>query len=257
MERENDVNRIIQELISFGYYLEIDSSASTECFTYLERYDWLNRQSPQFWYSIAEGLVVPDLEALIKALAMAETQFCWRGGSVSAVIWTFKVYQEKENINSERLADWLLARTPNSYVPFGTQNFGARSIDEYRKCRDAWNERKCLRHQEIMLEQEEARKRKEGKRRRGLEREKEQRANNIVRREYLTWFTSLSQVEQLKVIARDDTHTVDYFPVECAITADGILRQLDTEDRMALINRLIDRRKGPWRSVCIKLMELE
>lgn len=133
---------ILQELIKFGYSLEIDSIDILEDIKQFEKYDWLNRKSPQYWYAIAERITDSDLEALIKALTIVEKHFQWIGGSVSAVIWTFRAYSRTGNLKSEILADWVLRYTSNPFNPFGTDNFRACSISEYKRVMNERNERK-------------------------------------------------------------------------------------------------------------------
>jgi len=89
------------------------------------------RQSPQFWYSIADSLSDIELEALIRAITVAERDFpSFGGGSVSGVIWAFHRLDDRKAGGVDALADWILAHTENIYVPFGRNNGGARSLAE-------------------------------------------------------------------------------------------------------------------------------
>jgi hypothetical protein len=89
------------------------------------------RQSPQFWYSIADSLSDVALEALIRAITVAERDFpSFGGGSVSGVIWTFHRFVQRQTNGVDALADWILAHTENIYAPFGRNNGGARSLAE-------------------------------------------------------------------------------------------------------------------------------
>jgi hypothetical protein len=104
------------------------------------------RQSPQFWYSIADSLSDLELEALIRALTVAERDFpSFGGGSVSGVIWTFKRLDQRKAGGIDALADWILARTANDYVPFGRSNGGARSLAELDAYRHRVAERRISR----------------------------------------------------------------------------------------------------------------
>jgi hypothetical protein len=95
------------------------------------------------WYALAQSQPADDLEALIHALTVAESSLDgWRAGSVSPAIWTFSVFARRPERAGD-LADWVLARTDNHYLPFGSSNFGARSRDELarRRREDAeWRE---------------------------------------------------------------------------------------------------------------------
>ena len=77
------------------------------------------RQLPQFWYSIADSLSDAQLEALIRAMTVAERDFPeFGGGSVSGVIWTFRRLEERQGCRHDALADWILAHTANDWAPF-------------------------------------------------------------------------------------------------------------------------------------------
>lgn len=105
------------------------------------------RESPQFWYSVADSLSDVDLEALICALTVAERDFpSFGGGSVSGVIWTFHRLEQRKHSGIDALADWILARTTNDCVPFGRSNGGARSLAEFSAYRHRVAERRTDRH---------------------------------------------------------------------------------------------------------------
>jgi hypothetical protein len=95
------------------------------------------RQMREFWYPVADSLSDSELEALIRALTIAERDFrSFGGGSVSGVIWTFRRLEQRMPCMLDTLANWILAHTSNPYLPFGTDNGGARSLvelDEYHK----------------------------------------------------------------------------------------------------------------------------
>ncbi len=94
------------------------------------------RQSPEFWHSIADSISNTELEALIRALTVAERDFpAFGGGSVSGVIWTFHRLQQRTKTELDALADWILAHTGNGWAPFGRSNLGARSLAELEALR--------------------------------------------------------------------------------------------------------------------------
>jgi hypothetical protein len=59
-------------------------------------------------------------------------------------------------------------------------------------------------------------------------------------------FLALPPAEQLRQIAHDTEHPLNYFPVECAGAGAVALRQLDPESLQLLRKKLEERRKGPW-----------
>jgi len=123
-------DNVIKRLIDIGncsLNLDLDESQIKD----LKIYDKINRLHWNEWYSIADKLNVMDLANLIRGLTIAEKIFNWTGGSVSAVIWTFRSLQNRDIELANTLADWILKKTNNPWVPFGTQNHGAKSLDEY------------------------------------------------------------------------------------------------------------------------------
>src|SRR5437016_448607 len=72
------------------------------------------RQSPDFWYSVADSLSEAELESLIRAITVAEGDYPpFSGGSVSGVIWAFRRLQHRTHRSLDALADWILAHTTN------------------------------------------------------------------------------------------------------------------------------------------------
>jgi hypothetical protein len=98
-----------------------------------ERVGHFMRQRPDFWYSLADSLPEAELEALVRAITIAERDYPeFGGGSVSGVIWAFRRLQYRTHNNLDSLADWILAHTNNPWAPFGSSNYGARSLAEFR-----------------------------------------------------------------------------------------------------------------------------
>ncbi len=98
-----------------------------------ERVGHFMRQRPDFWYSIADSIPEAELEALVRAITIAERDYPeFGGGSVSGVIWAFRRLQHRTHSNRDTLADWILAHTNNPWAPFGSSNLGARSLAEFQ-----------------------------------------------------------------------------------------------------------------------------
>lgn len=106
------------------------------------------------WLATVESLVVEDLIALIKSLTVGERQFNgWRTGSVSPVIRLFGKLSSHDSSRAEEIAGWVLSHTDNPYLPYGSNNHGAKSVEEYRKYRLASRQKASAR-----ADAEEARK---------------------------------------------------------------------------------------------------
>src|SRR5690625_3274758 len=125
------------------------------------RFGYIMRLRPEEWKVATDRLAVDELGALVRALTVAEAILPdWLGGSVSAVIWTYREFQQRCPGRALELADWVLAHTRNPYAPFRRCNFRARSLAELRIA-----EAERLARRRAIREAEEARER-EAKRRR-------------------------------------------------------------------------------------------
>lgn len=102
------------------------------------------RQRSAFWQEIGDALSDEDLAALIKTLTIAErdVQSC-RAGSVSPVIWLFRQLAEKTGSDQLLLAEWILEKSENPYLPWGHHNQGANSLAEYRELATAVADRRA------------------------------------------------------------------------------------------------------------------
>ena len=92
----------------------------------------------------------------MQALTIAEVIFDgWTAGSVSLVIWTFRVFQSKFADEADVLADWVLSRTINEYLPYGTYTFGSRSLSELSLLRKASiDQREAVRNKELQRQRD-------------------------------------------------------------------------------------------------------
>ncbi len=126
-------NTFLRRLIAIGETNTFSSLAELFAESPPDRVGHIMRQSPEYWRAVTRPLSDAELEALIRALTIAERDYpSFGGGSVSGVIWAFHQLQERTQSSLDELADWVLARTNNPYVPFGTSNHSARSLPELR-----------------------------------------------------------------------------------------------------------------------------
>jgi len=92
------------------------------------------RQLPEFWTDISANLTAHEIIALIKALTVTERDVAeMKAGSVSPVIWLYRYLRQRFPGQYTELEDWVLRQTDNDYLPWGTSNHGARSLDEFRR----------------------------------------------------------------------------------------------------------------------------
>jgi hypothetical protein len=82
-------------------------------------------------------------------------------GSVPPTANLFRIYALMvDTKDRDRLASWVIANTVNDYMPYGTNNHGARSLDELKKMEDARFARKQGTAEREQSRFEDARKQK-------------------------------------------------------------------------------------------------
>jgi len=116
----------------------------------------VNRLGWNPWNEVADTLAEDDLKNLARGLTIADSQTQWCGGSVAGVIWAFRCYEARYPDKATALADWVLTRSENPFVPFGRMRAGSRSVSEYKSYLSA----KALRHDQGEQEQSDARQHK-------------------------------------------------------------------------------------------------
>lgn len=104
---------------------------SSEQKAILSKIDDINIQTNKFWNSITIDLDDETLIKLYKGLVTVEKELNWLGGSVAGGIWIYKEISKRNLDKNYSIADWTLSITNNSYLPFGSTNYNAKSIVEY------------------------------------------------------------------------------------------------------------------------------
>lgn len=121
---------LIQHLVEIGESQLFDDDEKLLSRFPLSRSGSLMRLAPQSWYEAAYSLGDAQLVSLIKALTVLEQHLPnFRAGSVSPVIWLFRKLSERSP-DLTPVIDWVLSHTNNPYLPFGTNNLGAKSLAE-------------------------------------------------------------------------------------------------------------------------------
>lgn len=152
---------LLTKFINFGNtndFSQINSLLSSQ---EQEKYSYIMRLRPDPWFDVADKLRREEIASLIKSLTLIESNYTgWKGGSVSPVILLFKKLVSIDQNFSNEIADWVLANTDNDYLPFGSFNFGGKSLVELEMLRKLSSERKSARYEAEKERQELARKRK-------------------------------------------------------------------------------------------------
>ncbi len=87
---------VIEILIEIGKSGDPDTPATAARLESIGEFGWINRKHWRTWGEITYTMPTDGLVALTRGLAIAENHHHWIGGSVSAVIWTFRRLQERD-----------------------------------------------------------------------------------------------------------------------------------------------------------------
>jgi multidrug efflux pump subunit AcrA (membrane-fusion protein) len=181
-------------------------------------------------------------------LTIAESHFCWTGGSVSGVIWLFRelVNRQADKQLLDNLSAWILANTNNPYNPFGTRvSLGAKDYSDYlARSRSRSNQIANLVLTDKQLEASAAEERR-------IRRIRSQAGaiarNTEARSEIIAALNLMSIEEKLDRIARDPEYPPQFFPTRIANAASqSIISALPLDVRLQLARRLKGKRRGPW-----------
>ncbi len=221
----------------------------------LSTWAWLNRLTPNAWRNAVQDVSTDTLERLIRLMTLAEKEFRWIGGSAAAVIWLFRILQERSPARSKAVADWVLAnRGDNSYVPFGSQTT-AKTYDEYlveQRCRET--------RRQAQFELQEGQRRVAAERRhlKG-ETDEVRRCVDRSRSTGRRWQIEFLQDQPGGISLSDAVHQwslpLDAFPLELIPDLDAAAEDMDPQTRDAL-TMMIGRRAGLWRQLRRKLERL-
>ena len=97
----------------------------------------------QKWDRVVEDWDAVQIAELIKGLTYFEKVYRRGFGSVPPVANIFRIYSARvDEKDRDDLAEWVLANTVNDYCPYGTNNYGARSLAELKEKGEASAARK-------------------------------------------------------------------------------------------------------------------
>lgn len=217
-------------------------------------FDEVNRLHWSEWDSVTRLMGTPDVLALFRGLVLTEKRLRWSGGSVAGAIWVFRELDHRDSSLGSAAADWALENSDNPWVPFGSDNLGARSSAEYR-------DRKAARQLQIQASlaaiAESERRAAEW---RSRVREQRMRAAELRRSPdraaFLKELSALPIPAQLKRLSCDQEFPVEWYPVRLVGAATTqILLELDQNVRLALLDKLKGRHRGPWSTFKRRLRE--
>jgi hypothetical protein len=246
---------VVSDLIALGSRDTSRSGERDQLLARLKPFGRVNCLGWDRWSEAADRLREAELRNLVRGLTTAELELGWCGGSVSGIISVYRSYESRFPDRADELADWVLARSENPYVPFGTMRAGARSVAEYR----AYLSAKSRWHDESKQEQEDARRHKHiraaVRNRLAQERRLLQAAHSRARVELTSQLQDLPIKERLEHMAWDDFHSLTFYPASYAKFDRRAFEQLDVGTRKRLIDKIAARRKGVWKKLYERLTE--
>ena len=235
---------VVEILIKIGRSPEL-TTKTRKLLKAIKPHDAIDRLGWDEWDDVTQPMTTDDLVALIKGLTVAEKYHKWSGGSVSAVIWTFRELERRDHDLSEQLADWILPRTDNPYAPFGSQNHGATSYREFTEIECLQGMMRAAGEKERILAEKEAREQRAVRKKQ--RHRSTQHRNSGIREKMIQDLRELPVEEQLEQIAADTRYSVTFYPTLCAGQArQEILESLDGEIRLKLLEKMKGKHRGSW-----------
>jgi hypothetical protein len=247
----------LSKLIQIGNSLEWDDPTLLSRLEPIKTEDHINRLHWREWYAVADKLSLDEIVSLLRGLVAAEEKLRWSGGSVSATIWVFRALERRDEILANKVGDWILQHTSNSYFPY----FGwGKTIEEARRNKADWEAKKRDNYAVEMERQKVAKVRREQQQ---MERKSEherrllrQKEAKVERESIISKIRALTPKDRLVRLANDSGHPIQFFPSEFAQVNDELLETMDESTRIQLLEKLKGVAKGPWKQFRIRLESL-
>jgi hypothetical protein len=113
------------------------------------------------WDRVVKGWEAKEVADLIKGLTYFEKVFNCGFGSIPPVPQLFGIYASMvDSSERDNFADWILVHTVNNYVPYGTNNFGLRSLAALSMKKAALADRRRTNAESEQVRYEEAQRNK-------------------------------------------------------------------------------------------------
>lgn len=266
--KTEDLQVIVSKFIELGRRVSLDDPSIASDFTQFRAYEHLSRLHWRDWYPTCENLSIDDHLALLKAVVMAMRYSGWDSGSVAPGIWIYKKLEEKVDAKvAAEIARWVIERSSNPWMPFGTQK--ARQLFIARQENFICDENSGslgwklhfleatdrIQREQVQLQLQKQHQSEKAKR---LEMRKEEAEAHLARKndnEHLRQNIILAgeqsnAVGRLKLIADHQDIPLLCFPEKWALVPKVDLINLDDQTRISLTKRLSEVNKGPWKVLC-------
>jgi len=245
INRMSRVEREAVELLIAAGLAGDELAVASRILVPLRTRDELNRQSPSCWREQCATLDDASVDSLARGLVIAEKLYGWAGGSVAAAIWVYQELERRQPADLEVTTDWLLRKTANTYVPFGTSNFGAKSLPDYMvlATRHSSKIMRGIAEQHTQKDMADVLRRQRAEQRKRAAEER----RTALRQDFLMVLSSKPISAQLLQLVDDSLYPVEFHPTCLAyhLTTD-VIRSLDEALKGRLLIRLKGKRRGPW-----------
>ena len=253
----NELVEIVAALIEYAEQSDWDAFTSENLPHVAQGAEDISRLHWGEWDAVIATLPVDDVVALFKIMVVLGREAHWSGGSVAAPIWIYRELLRRDQVLGLSMADWALARTNNPYVPFGTQNGGARSLQEWNEFQIRKAEWKAENLERERRQAEEAARKRQEKQKAHQERMARQAGETQHRRQLIAQMDSISLSERLCYIAEDDTHHISFYPEAFAEISDTELAAMSSDILHKLQTKLAKSGLRGWKRLHRRLMNRE
>lgn len=245
----------IKRLISIG---NSKQSINDETILYFRRRDFINRLHWQTWQQFADELNADELISLFKGLVMIEEKLNWLGGSVAGAIWIYKIIREKKLDNNNEIADFGLRNCSNPWIPFGSSYYGKRTIKDYFAYQNEKLKNSAIKAEryERVLQRVKGRKEKRKAAIAELRKLSSKERGNILK-ELLEKHSTSDKKLRLEIIAADLKYPPEYYPVEWINLTSEEIKELPSELRKKLYDKLSTQTKGQWKRFAFELKKFD
>lgn len=256
---------IIQSLITIGKRADIDAPALANEVAPLRQHEPLCRLHWESWHPVCEALPVEDHIALLKGLVMAECYAGWDSGSVSPGIWVYsKLKKRISGKESVDIAQWVIERSHNCYMPFGSSHrradfisrqahFAGEDFEGSVSFDLSFNAFVDHNHR-VNAELERQKAAKEAKAERLALRQvdvdkhhSKKSDNDLQRRDLITAGETLDPIGRLRLIVDNPQMHMMSFPEEWSQISEQVLKCIDPELAQSLCSRLLNTKSKPWK----------
>ncbi len=238
----------ILRLVTFANQCLLSQCEENDFSKYFEERSNLNNIHISEWRKMCETVENDDLILLFKGLVLAESRFGLKGGSVASSISIYRIITERSLDMTGEIANWALNNTSNDYVPFGTSNYGQRSIAELKvfKAEKARVTASKAENYEKVLKRVKGRKVKRAAEIANL-RKLGYDERRMILQELEDMHSDKSIEQKLTIIATDDFYPPEYYPVTWIDFPCEQIKELPTELIKSLVDKLSTKSRGKWK----------